>query len=715
MAEIIESKIPLKMHPRVFAALGADLVTNDIVAVIELVKNSYDAFASEARVSFCRHESSLFPYLEIRDNGLGMTKNVIDEVWCTVATPYKATHPYVKCGDKIRRVSGAKGLGRLAVARLGKSLRMITKASETESWEVNVNWNDIVSADSVSACYVSRKEYKGNLAPKGWHGTILQINDLNGIWTSTEYEELKENLARLLSPFESQADFRIFVKELDTLDSNIIELESPKFLNEPKYKILGNVDNDGKIFWNYVFQPIDQRPGRTASGRIAWEQIRMTASEVKDQHLPSKMQSGPFKFEIRAWDIGADDILEVASHFNIQKRYIRSAIRSHKGLSVYRDNILVLPKSDTSKDWLGLDLRRVSKVGDRLSTSQIVGHISISADENPKLMDTSDRERLAINDEYKQFSLALRSIVSILENERSHDRVTPEPEKPMEELFSKLSAEDLLTEVMAIADEGGTLEDTVPIIRAFSKRIEDVKATLQQRMIYYSRLATVGTIAQMLVHEIRNSTTVIAYFLKILMRDLRSEFSDNIERYFRKSETSIDRMEHLSSIFLPLANRMFNSKKRTCVLSQQVNDCLELINNDLVRLKIQTETFFQEDMELSIDPAELSAILLNLLSNAVYWLTQVSEESRKIVIRCTLLGVSRCLISVDDTGPGIPDDFVDKVLWPGVTRKPNGIGMGLTVAAELVAASDGKLAIKHPGTLGGASLCFDLPIVTTQQ
>ena len=120
-------------------------------------------------------------------------------------------------------------------------------------------------------------------------------------------------------------------------------------------------------------------------------------------------------------------------------------------------------------------------------------------------------------------------------------------------------------------------------------------------------------------------------------------------------------------------------------------------------------------MELSIDPAELSAILLNLLSNAVYWLTQVSEESRKIVIRCTLLGVSRCLISVDDTGPGIPDDFVDKVLWPGVTRKPNGIGMGLTVAAELVAASDGKLAIKHPGTLGGASLCFDLPIVTTQQ
>lgn len=715
MSEIAESMIPLKMHPRVFAALGADLVTSDVVAVIELVKNSYDAFASEARVSFCRHEDSLLPYLEIKDNGLGMTQKIIDEVWCTVATPYKETNPFVTYGDKVRRVSGAKGLGRLAVARLGKSLRMITKASEAESWEVNVNWNDIASADSVSACCISRKKYIGSLAPKGWHGTILQINDLNGNWTASEYGELKENLARLLSPFESKTEFRIFLKELDASDSNVVEIESPKFLDEPKYKILGDVDENGNVSWSYIFQPIDKRPGRETAGNISWEQIRIAASEEKDRQLPEEMQAGAFQFEIRAWDIGADDILEVASSFNIQKSYIRSAIRSHKGLSVYRDGILVLPKSENAKDWLGLDLRRVSKVGDRLSTSQIVGHISISADVNPKLMDTSDRERLAINDEYKQFSLILRSIVSILENERSQDRITTEPEKPMEELFSKLSAENLLTEVIAIADEGGTLEDTMPVLRAFSKKIEDVKATLQQRMIYYSRLATIGTIAQMLVHEIRNSTTIIAYFLKLLTQKLRNEFTEDIERYYKKSETSVNRLEHLSSIFLPLANRMFNPKKRNCDLSQQVDDCLELVNKDLERLKIQTETFFfQENIMLSVDPAEFSSMLLNLLTNAVYWLSQVPEGSRKIVIRCTLFGVSRCLISVDDTGPGIPDDYVEKVLWPGVTRKPNGIGMGLTVVAELVAGYDGKLAINHPGMLGGASFCFDLPIVTKQ-
>ena len=540
MSDVFENKIPLKMHPRVFSALGADLVTNDIVAVIELVKNSYDAFASEVKVSFGRHDDSLFPYLEIRDNGQGMTQEVIDEVWCTIATPYKELHPYIKKGDKVRRVSGEKGLGRLAVARLGKSLKMITKASETESWEVNVDWNDIASADSVSACYVSRKKYNGALAPRGWHGTILQINDLNGDWTHSEYEDLKDNLARLISPFENSSEFRIFIKEMDSLDSDVAEIKYPIFLDSPKYRISGNVDIDGQIAWKYAFHPLGGQDGRESSGKVSWEQIRLYANEEKDQLLPPKMQAGPFQFEIRAWDIGGEDILEVASSFNIKKQFIRSAIRSHKGLSVYRDNILVLPKSDSARDWLGLDLRRVSKVGARLSTSQIVGHISISADGNPGLRDTSDRERLVINDEYKQFSLILRSIVSILENERSQDRISSKPEQPMEELFLDLSAEDLLKDVMSIAEDGGTIEDAMPLLRDYSKKVESIRSTLQQRMIYYSRLATIGTIAQMLVHEIRNSTTVIGYFLKLITPEIRNNFPDNAKKYYNKADNKYE-------------------------------------------------------------------------------------------------------------------------------------------------------------------------------
>lgn len=117
MSNSAERKIPLKMHPWE-AALGADLVMNDIVAIIELVKNSYDAFASEVKVILDRTEGSLFPYIEVTDNGLGMTSNVIDDVWCNVVPLYKETHPILRSWNKLRQVSGAKRLGRLAVCTI---------------------------------------------------------------------------------------------------------------------------------------------------------------------------------------------------------------------------------------------------------------------------------------------------------------------------------------------------------------------------------------------------------------------------------------------------------------------------------------------------------------------------------------------------------------------------------------------------------------------
>ena len=93
--------IPFRVHPRVFAALGADLVTNDVVAVIELVKNSYDAFARNVWVRF-RDDSVRGAYLEIEDDGSGMTKDTIENVWCLVATPHKEMHPVARSGEKVR-------------------------------------------------------------------------------------------------------------------------------------------------------------------------------------------------------------------------------------------------------------------------------------------------------------------------------------------------------------------------------------------------------------------------------------------------------------------------------------------------------------------------------------------------------------------------------------------------------------------------------------
>ena len=227
-------RIPFRMHPRVFAALGADLVTNDVVAVIELVKNSYDAFASSVHLRFDNDPQEGF-YLEIEDDGHGMTREIIENVWCVVATPYKAQNPFARQGAKQRRVAGEKGLGRLSVARLGQRLNMLTKVPDGDCWEVAVNWFSMSQGENVSDSFVECRRHPDK--PPFSSGTRLRIYGLSGSWNANRISDLEENLARLISPFSNTGDFKIFLAhpDKDQAGTEQVEITSPEFLSRPKY------------------------------------------------------------------------------------------------------------------------------------------------------------------------------------------------------------------------------------------------------------------------------------------------------------------------------------------------------------------------------------------------------------------------------------------------------------------------------------------------
>ena len=117
------------MHPRVFEALGSNLVTNDVVAVIELVRDAYSAFAHTVWLSF-KYDPVQGYYLEITDDGHGMLRNTIENARRVVATPNKKKHSHIESADgRKRRVSGEKGPGRLSVARLGDRQRFLQRSS----------------------------------------------------------------------------------------------------------------------------------------------------------------------------------------------------------------------------------------------------------------------------------------------------------------------------------------------------------------------------------------------------------------------------------------------------------------------------------------------------------------------------------------------------------------------------------------------------------
>lgn len=706
-------KLPFRMHPRVFESLGKDLVTNDVVAVIELVKNSYDAYARNVWVRF-RYEESCGRYLEIEDDGQGMTKEMLEEVWCLVATPFKARNPLTERGKRRRRVVGEKGLGRLSALRLGGELRMLTQAENSPCWEVRADWAELLEADDFSESFMEYRPYdQGSPFSESGSGTLLTIYDLKSDWDKNHLYDLQNNLARLISPFAQAEEFNVFFSGFqETLFDNL-KVQSHSFLKNPKYRINGNADEEGNVKAEYEFTPVMATEAvRKKQLDVKWKTI-LGARENRGRLSPmfsEKPNCGPFNFEIRAWDIAPEDTGEIANRFKLKRDEIRKTISAHKGISIYRDGVLVMPKSDNARDWMGLDLRRISRTGKRLSTNQIVGYVSISAESNPRIRDTSDRERLVTSREVAEFEAILRIAISKLENERDADRREAEKEKrATKSLFDELSAADLMGKVAEISERGGQASEIVPAVKAHQKQLDSAKDMLRRRFVYYSRLATIGSIAAMLVHEIRNRTTIIGNFLKFARKHSES-FKGDWKVRLDRSDKAVESLEHLSDTFLPLASRSFRrEKQRNCVLEERIANCVDIRKEIMNKLGIKC--FVPESKtDVAVNPGELDAIILNLLTNAEYWLDSSPKDQREIEFHLDPIRRGRRIrISVHDTGVGIHKDDVEKVFWPGVTGKPDGIGMGLTVASELVAAYGGEMATVHPGQRGGASFIFDLP------
>ena len=619
-------KIPFRLHPRVFAALGSDLVTNDFVAITELVKNSYDAFADRVDVRF-RTDETLGDSIEIQDNGFGMDRAAVETVWCVVATPYRADNPVSRKGSKTRRTAGEKGLGRLSMARLGSRLEMLTQAKGQPCIRVEIEWTSLSQASSLDLCTASVEEYDGP-SPFKHSGTLLRIYDLQAEWNDERLEELHEHLSRLLSPFSGVEDFSIW---LSPKDENVkpAKIESPDFLKNPKYKLSVTADASGTLTCKYEFRPIGERkPRRKATTKLDWATIRdAIRDDVRSRIVKNiaRPNCGPFSLEIRAWDIDTPDLEEIDEHFHVKRSMIRSAIRAHKGISVYRDGILVLPKTEGARDWLGLDLRRVSKYGPRLSTSQIIGYVSIAAKDNPGIRDTSDRERLAHNPEVAAFEELIKAAVFTLERERDPDRLEHKTaERPLKQLFGDLSADTLLEDIKAIADKDEPASVTLPLVDKFNRALKQTREEIERRFVYYSRLATIGTLAQMLVHEVRNKTTVIGSFLTaIAEKGVSPQLTERLER----ARSAVGSLDRLADTFAPLASRSFGRGRRSSVLEDRIASALALRERDTNELKVAVRFASTGHYQVAVDPGELDAVLLNLVDNAVYWLGQLKRAT----------------------------------------------------------------------------------------
>ncbi len=218
-------KLNFKVSSALKDLVGKDLITNAKIAIFELVKNSYDAYATKVEIFFYEDK------IVVADNGKGMSFDDIKEKWLFLGYSAKKdgteddigkntlTQKQKSYRDRIKRhYAGAKGIGRFSCDRLGKKLVLTTKSIRSKTIErIHVNWDDFdvdqkKKFDQVDVLHEVLKEEEVYFPEDGKSGTILEISNLNNEksnWNRNDILELKRSLEKLINPLSEANDFSI--------------------------------------------------------------------------------------------------------------------------------------------------------------------------------------------------------------------------------------------------------------------------------------------------------------------------------------------------------------------------------------------------------------------------------------------------------------------------------------------------------------------------
>jgi signal transduction histidine kinase len=703
---------PLRPRARILRTFGDELISSPTVAVIELVKNAYDADATSVLVKFTAPLEVGKGAIDVIDNGHGMSLGTIQETWMEPATLHRKRAPR---SEKLgRRVLGEKGIGRFAASRLADELEVITRRAgdgvethvlfdwaafddpdsyldeiEAQWWQSSIDEFARGGATDALATYEARSR-------RSRTGTILHMARLRQEWSDVSVDELRTGLARLVSPFKFPAGEELFSIYLDLpepFEDRSGLVEPPEFLERPQYSLAGNIDAAGR------YKLRVELPGRRRPDRLSG-QFKI------DGRSPA---CGPIEIEIRAWDRDSRSMRALASEQHSTVGAVREDLDRAAGVNIYRDGFRVLPYGEPRNDWLRLDLRRVQNPTLRLSNNQIVGYVLLSLDENPDLRDQSNREGLIENQAYEDLRQVVLLALQELETRRYAARRPAARSDPGRSIFGNLSLADVRSYVrerypgderlLALLGETET---------GLAQGVEDVQEVIAR----YRRLATLGQLIDVVLHDGRAPLAKIGNEVQLGRRDIDRDGSDcaQVLASLGRRLTLIDgQIDALATVFRriePFGGRR-RGRPRRVSLEKIIADTFAVLETD-VRNEHVAVTLPSTETTASVDASELQEVIINLLQNSLYWLEQVPEDQRQIVVR-----VRRHDDGVDiifsDSGPGVESAFVDSIFDPYFSRKPHGVGLGLTIAGEIVSEYyAGELKLMKTGPLPGATFRISL-------
>jgi signal transduction histidine kinase len=653
--------IPFTVSARTAKLIGMENFSNASGAIIELIKNAYDADSKACIIFFHKVENkpqtnAILSFEEnlneqenstknsqnyniyIIDNGSGMTDTVLKNQWMTIGTDDKLLNYE---SDKKRIKTGAKGIGRFALNRLGRVAELFTVPEKSEnpsmgySWKVN--WDNFdkpgaiindVKAELISIPSLSIKDTLNSIFSKNHkmlneikklsfkHGTIIKITSLNDVWDDDSIDKIFSNLELLIPPKEQPFfdiyfyssekeskyglvptayydDYDYIVKAHYLSDENkTINIEITR--NELDVRRLSNefrgvFDIERMKAYPYRLRDFKEKTIRISQSLNEFKGF----SENVDQKLLEKIGTFSFTFYFVKNSLGdgkKDSDLQKYPYKNIISASRKAWLEKFGGIKIFRDDFRVRPYGENGDDWLLLGERQAQSPGGagqrlggyRIRPNQISGTIMISRITNELFQDKSGREGLQETPAFGLFKNILIEIIHKFEEDRNTIMYC------LSELYNKKNKKDISQKAKDISNNINkgrkTSDDPKEQLEILAKgysELEDELEDKDEEIRLLRNLASTGLIISSFAHELDNIRTRLNSRVESLLENLRQYIPE-------KEVKNIPRQENPYYMVQII-------KKEDIKLKHWLNYSINSLRSDKRKRKnIDINTYFQE-------------------------------------------------------------------------------------------------------------------------
>jgi len=726
----------LRPRARIVRTIGDQLISGPEAALIELVKNAFDADSPAVGITIIpKGGEHPFGKIIVQDHGHGMTYDDVVNRWFEPATDEKLKRITSPRG---RRLLGAKGIGRFAASRLGTRTKLITISKvEPDIYSqvtVEIDWDQFSSDKYLDELEIPIVNEFCEKSTSLHTGVELQIENLRDVWTQKKIEGLIRELRRVATPsdetekFEIHLDLSAIKVETSGFDGSTLMSEMNSNLLDPNqeptsltstlivpfriheyadYRLQGRFSELGDFEGLFSIVKGDDKP-------IA---LKVPGAPL----LADEMPCGAIDVGINVYDRESESVEALFTRMGLdfEKIGIRAArniLTDNAGISIFRNRFRIRPYGEPENDWLELERQRVQNPSKKLGLTQVSGRVTIQDEVTSQLIERSSREGLEHNGAFERLKNLLQGVLIHVEERRLAFRENAGLSRKIAGDVSRVKdLANLQNTRKAIASIPA--KDQPTILRAIERDQKALTDSLEELDAYQKLLqsrSALGLLVARVIHEGRRFLNPLAASTRLLgeQRDAllanttrgelaRNQLPQHLEIITQGAKSLGKLFKQLDPISGRRRGRPSNFKVQTVV-----ENTIELLQISIEKANIGVQPSVTDALIAYGYPEDMQAALLNLLENAIYWVSTKKDGDREIRISGTT-SAARILIAVTNNGPHIDEEYIPRLFSAGFSLKSDGTGIGLTIAREACRASKGDLQFVSNAT--DTTFLIDLP------